>query len=322
MAKFHWALWGCGSIAEEMARALSEVNGEIYAVLGRNAEKVRAFAQTHKIRRAYTEQEQMLCDPLVDIVYIATPHNTHYEMIKSALCAGKHVLCEKAITVNGRQLEEVGRIARDKGLVLLEAMTILYMPLYQKLRQIVDSGAIGKIKMVQAAFGSCKEYDRNNRFFSKELAGGALLDIGGYAVTFARYFLEEQPNKVLTTVDYFETGVDEQSGILMKTSGGQIAVLSLSMRAKQPKRGLIAGEKGYIEVYNYPRADRAVITYTEDGRTQKVSAGNTEDALKYEVLAMQAAAGGNMAEGWSLTVEVMELLDRIRSSWGMEYPFE
>lgn len=322
MVGFHWAFWGCGSIAEEMALALAAAGVGVYAVLGRNAQKAAAFAEKHGTRKVYTGEEQLLSDPAVDIVYIATPHNTHYEMIKKALSAGKHVLCEKAITVNSGQLLEVKKLAQEKGLVLLEAMTVLYMPLYQKLREMVDSGAVGRVKMIQVNFGSCKEYDVNSRFFSKELAGGALLDIGGYAVTFARLFLEEQPNVVLTTVDYFETGVDEQSGIILKTNGGQIAVLSLSMRAKQPKRGLVAGEKGYIEVYGYPRADRAAVTYTADGRTQEITAGSSTDALQYEVLAMQEAVRGKCTARLSMSIESMELLDRVRSSWGMKYPFE
>lgn len=322
MAKYNWALWGCGSIADEMAPALTAAGSGGYAVLGRNPEKTAAFAKKHAIEKIYTQEEQMLADPAVDIVYIATPHNTHYQMIKKALTAGKHVLCEKAITVNGSQLCEVRKIAREKGLVMLEAMTVLYMPLYQKLREFVESGAIGRVKMIQVNFGSCKEYDVNNRFFSKALAGGALLDIGGYAATFARYFMDEQPGVIMTTVDYFETGVDEQSGIIMKTDSGQIAVLSLSMRAKQPKRGLVAGEKGYIEVYNYPRADRAVVTYTQDGHTEEITAGNSSSALQYEVQAMQEAVSGKRAGQLSMSVQVMELLDRVRSSWGMKYPFE
>ena len=130
--------------------------------------------------------------------------------------------------------------------------------------------------MVQVNFGSCKEYDVNNRFFSKSLAGGALLDIGVYAVSFARYFMESKPNVVLTTANYFETGVDETSGIILKNNDGQMSVIALTMRAKQPKRGVISGEKGYIQIDEYPRAQKATITYTADGHTEVIDEGDTK----------------------------------------------
>lgn len=113
-------------------------------------------------------------------------------------------------------MEEIVALAKKNNVVVQEAMTIFHMPLYKKLKEMVAAGVIGNVKMIQVNFGSCKEYDVNNRFFSKELAGGALLDIGVYATSFARYFLSSKPNVVITTADYFETGVDEQSGIIMK----------------------------------------------------------------------------------------------------------
>lgn len=197
------------------------------------------------------------------------------------------------------------------------------MPLYKKLSRMIEEGVIGSVKMVQVNFGSCKEYDRNNRFFSKELAGGALLDIGVYAVSFARYFMKSKPNTVLTTANYFETGVDESSGILLKNPDGELAVMALTMRAKQPKRGVIAGEKGYIEIDNYPRAEKAVITYTQDGRTEVIEEGKSELALQYEVQDMQdyirARSGG---DNFQMVRDVMETLTSVRSQWGMTYPFE
>ena len=159
------------------------------------------------------------------------------------MVSGKHVFCEKSITVNSRQLEECVAIAQEKGLVICDGMTLLHMPLYKELKKKIAEGAIGDVKMVQVNLGSCKEYDVKNRFFSKELAGGALLDIGVYATSFARYFMKSKPDVVLTTANYFETGVDETSEILLKNPDGEMAVMALTMRAKQPKRGLVAGEK-------------------------------------------------------------------------------
>ena len=192
-----------------------------------------------------------------------------------------------------------------------------------KLKNIINSGAIGKVKLVQVNFGSCKESDVNNRFFSKDLAGGALLDIGVYAVSFARYFMESKPNVVLATANYFETGVDETSGILLKNPDGEMADITQTMRAKQPKRGIKKKKKGYIEINNYPRADKATITYTENGQIETIASGNTAKALQYEVQDMQDYVLNHSGQQNLQNVcDVMDTLTAIRNQWGMAYPFE
>lgn len=323
MDKLNWGILGTGWIAHEMGKALNAVNGEIYAVCDISLEKAEVYAQEFGVMKAYGSADEMLADNAVQIVYIATPHNLHYLWMKKALLAGKHVFCEKSITVNSRQLEECVAIAQEKGLVICDGATLLHMPLYKKLKQMILEGAIGEVKMVQVNFGSCKEYDVKNRFFSKELAGGALLDIGVYAASFARYFMKSKPNTILTTANYFETGVDETSGIILKNPDGEMAVMALTMRAKQPKRGVVAGEKGFIEINEYPRAQKAVITYTEDGRREIVEIGESERALEYEVQDMQEyvrSQGGK--ENLQIVRDVMEILTAVRSQWGMVYPFE
>lgn len=323
MSKLNWGILGTGWIAHEMGEALNRVHGEIYAVCDTTLEKAQKYAQEFNVTKAYGSADEMIKDENIDIVYIATPHNLHYQFLIQSLKAGKHVFCEKAITVNSNQLEEAVAIAKEKNLVICDGVTLFHMPLFKKLKEIVDSGAIGKVKMVQVNFGSCKEYDINNRFFSKELAGGALLDIGVYATSFARYFMSSKPNTVLTTANYFETGVDETSGIILRNPEGEMAVIALTMRAKQPKRGVVAGEKGYIEVNNYPRGDKATITYTEDGRVEVIEAGNTEFALDYEVQDVENYINNNDGkQNLTYIRDVMATLTEIRSQWGMVYPFE
>ena len=323
MSKLNWGILGTGWIAHEMGEALNRVHGEIYAVCDTTLEKAQKYAQEFNVTKAYGSADEMIKDENIDIVYIATPHNLHYQFLIQSLKAGKHVFCEKAVTVNSNQLEEAVAIAKEKNLVICDGVTLFHMPLFKKLKEIVDSGAIGKVKMVQVNFGSCKEYDVNNRFFSKELAGGALLDIGVYATSFARYFMSSKPNTVLTTANYFETGVDETSGIILRNPEGEMAVIALTMRAKQPKRGVVAGEKGYIEVNNYPRGDKATITYTEDGRVEVIEAGNTELALDYEVQDMENYINNNDGkQNLTYIRDVMATLTEIRSQWGMVYPFE
>ncbi|HJC83723.1 MAG TPA: Gfo/Idh/MocA family oxidoreductase [Candidatus Anaerostipes avicola] len=318
-----WGILGCGTIAKEMAETFQKMGRVIYGVSSRTPEKAVKFAEKYGIKHVYQTYEEMLEDEKIDIVYIATPHSMHYENMIKAVKAGKHVLCEKAITVNEAQLNEVMALAEEKGVVVREAMTISHMPLYKKLKERIREGAIGKLKMVQVNFGSNKGYDSASRFFALEAAGGALLDIGVYAASFARTFLSEAPNTILTTVEFLETGADEQSGIIMKNTKGEMAVICLTLRAKQPKRGVVSGDKGYIEVYEYPRACRAAITNTETGEVETVEAGKTEDALKYEVEAMEGCAAGDYEDDCQeITRDVMKILTSVKTQWGMKYPFE
>lgn len=326
MKKYNWGMIGTGWIAHEMADALNAVNGEVYAVADVNEEMLEKFAKEKHITHTFTNPDEMIADPNIDIIYIATPHTFHYEYIKKALNANKHVFAEKAMSVNARQFDEVEKLAKEKGLILTEGFTLYHMPIYQKVLNLIKSGKLGKIKMIQVNFGSLKDYDPKNRFFNKDLAGGALLDIGGYATAFARTFLDEAPESILTTVKLFETGVDEQSGIILKNTQDQMVVMALSMRAKQPKRGVVSGTKGYVEINQYPRATTAKITYTASAHEEThetMTAGNSDDALKYEVQDMQRYIEQGHDDGQlQMSHDIAHILTSVRTSWGMKYPFD
>lgn len=321
--RYRWASLGCGVIGHQLAQALASLGGGLYAVGNHTQSKAQAFAAQYGILKVYERMEDVFTDPNVDIIYISTPHNTHINYLLPALAAGKHVLCEKSITLNSEELMRAVEAARAHDVVLAEAMTIYHMPIYRRLREIMASGSLGPLRMIQMNFGSFKEYDRKNRFFNRSLAGGAMLDIGVYALSFVRYFLTSQPTEVLSQVKYAPTGVDEQASILLKNAEEEMAAITLSLHAKQPKRGTIAFENGYVEMFEYPRGERAVITWTADGRREEIAAGSTADALKYEVLDMEAAVAGERDDmHLDYTVDVMELMTQIRRSWGMRYPEE
>ena len=321
--EYNWGIVGTGWIAHEMGDALKNVHGKIYAVCDANLAGAQKYAEEYDVKHAYGSFDELLADSAIDIVYIATPHNFHYEMMKKALENNKHVFCEKAITVNDRQLEECVAIAKEKNLIISDGVTLLHMPLYKKLKEILDSGKLGRVKMVQVNFGSCKEYDVTNRFFSKELAGGALLDIGVYATSFARFFMSSKANVILTTANFFETGVDESSGIILKNSDDEMAVMALTMRAKQPKRGVVSCEEGYIEINEYPRAASATITYTSDGHQEVVEVKKSKKALEYEIKDMEDYISNQSGEeNLQYIRDVMATLTSVRNQWGMVYPFE
>ena len=321
--KYNWASLGTGVIANELAQALEALGGKLYSVANRTYDKGVAFAEKYGIEKVYEEIDQVFEDPEVDIIYISTPHNTHINYLRKALAAGKHVLCEKSITLNSEELTEAIQLAEENHVKLAEAMTIFHMPIYRKLSEIVESGKLGPLKVIQMNFGSYKEYDMTNRFFNCNLAGGALLDIGVYALSFVRWFMTSQPTEMVSQVKLAPTGVDEQAGILLTNAEGEMATVTLSLHAKQPKRGTIAYDKGYIELYEYPRGQKAVITYTEDGSQEIIKAGETAKALQYEVLDMEAAvAGENDYTYLNYSRDVMELMTQLRKDWGLVYPEE
>lgn len=316
-----WGILGLGTIADEFAATMQRNGQPVYAAASRTAQKAERFAQQYQITRTYASYEAMLADPQIDIVYVATPHCNHAQWIRASLLANKHVLCEKAITVSASELMELVALARQRDRVLSEAMTIYHMPLYTALRQMLHDGVLGELKMIQVSFGSHKDYDVKNRFFNPDLAGGALLDIGTYALSFARWFLSEQPDTVLTAYHPFETGVDEKAGIILQTPDAQMATIALTMRAKMPKRGIVAGEKGYFVVDDFPRADHALWICT-DGKQQEIKEGDTAQALWYEAKDMEAYVRGEKTNVLPLSIDVMDLMTQIRQQWGMWYPFE
>lgn len=326
MAKdnINWAVLGVGVIANEMAQALQKMGKNLYSVGNRTHEKAVTFAEKYNVAKVYNNIDEIFSDENVDVVYITTPHNTHYEFMKKALNSGKNIFVEKSVTLNSRELDEMIVLAAEKNLIVAEAMTIWHMPLYKKLWQIIESGELGKVQIITMNFGSFKEYDMNNRFFNMNLAGGALLDIGVYALSIVRSFMTEKPTEILSQWKPSPTGSDEQAAILLKNSSEQMATVALSMHSKQPKRAVISCEKGYIEIMEYPRADKAIIVDAETGAVREILAGVRENALLYEMTDMENAikTGDVSAMKLNFSKDVMDIMTTLRKSWNLLYPDE
>ena len=318
-----WAVLGTGVIANEMAQALQKSGKRLYAVGNRTYSKAVAFAEKYGVEKVYSDFNEMFTDPDADAIYITTPHNTHIGFMRKAIEGGKHILVEKSITLNSAELEEAVALAEKKGVLIGEAMTIYHMPLYRKLKELVDSGALGKVNMITMNFGSFKDYDMSNRFFNRDLAGGAMLDIGVYALSLIRWFMKPDPESMVTDVRFAPTGVDEQATMLLSNEEGQMATVALSLHSKQPKRAMISCEKGFIEIMEYPRAWEALITDAVSGEVKTLNFGDNADALKYELDDFEAAVRGEENHLYlDHTIDVMELMTRARKQWGMTYPEE
>lgn len=320
----NWAVLGTGVIANEMAATLQKMGKKLYAVGNRTHSKAVSFAEKYGVGKVYDSIDQMFTDPDVDIIYITSPHNTHYGFMKKAIQHGKHLLVEKSITLNSYELEEMSILAWSKGLVLAEAQTIFHMPLYKKLWTLVEEGKLGKVQMITMNFGSFKPYHMENRFFNRSLAGGAMLDIGVYALSVVCSFMAVQPTHLKTQWLPAPTGVDEQATILLQNDLGQMATVALSLHSKQPKRAMISGEKGYIEIMEYPRADKAIFVDAETGVVEEITAGATAEALYYEMTDMEQAVrtGDSSIMKLDLSRQVMDIMTRLRRTWGLTYPEE
>ena len=319
-----WAVIGTGVIANEMAQALKKMGKKLYGVANRTYDKAVSFVEKYGVEKVYESIDDVFLDDDVDIIYLTTPHNTHFPFMEKALKAGKHLLVEKSITLNSNELEKAMSLAKESNLILAEAMTIWHMPLYKKLWDMVESGNWGKVQMITVNFGSFKEYNMANRFFNMNLAGGAMLDIGVYALSIVRSFMSEKPEHILSQWLPSPTGSDEQATILLQNDAGQMATVALSMHSKQPKRAMISTDKGYIEIMEYPRADKAVFVDAVTGERTEIAAGSTADALLYEMQDMTEAVATGDASAMRLqqSCDVMDIMTKLRYEWGLKYPEE
>ncbi len=322
--ELNWVVIGTSVIANEMAQALQKMGKKLYGVANRTHVKAETFAAKYGVKKVYDTIDDVFSDSAVDVIYLTTPHNTHYSFMEKALAHGKHLLVEKSITLNSDELNKAIALAEQNNLVLAEAMTIWHMPLYKKLWDMVTSGDYGKVQMITVNFGSFKEYDMSNRFFNMNLAGGAMLDIGVYALSIVRSFMTESPSSLASQWLPSPTGSDEQATILLQNQAGQMATVALSMHSKQPKRAMISLEKGYFEIMEFPRADKAVFVDAESGARTEIAEGNSADALYYEMCDMeQAILTGNTAPmRLSQSRDVMDIMTSLRYHWNLKYPEE
>ncbi|MCI8465621.1 MAG: Gfo/Idh/MocA family oxidoreductase [Lachnospiraceae bacterium] len=313
MKQLNWGILGLGNIAHEFAESMRKLH-PIYAAAARNLSSALAFQKEFDVERAYGSYEELLSDPKVDIVYIATVNSQHYKWIMASLEHGKHVLCEKAIWGNYGEMKAACALAKEKGLLLCEAMTIFHMPIMRKIRQMIADGKLGTVKFVEAELGSLKEDEPANRFFNPALGGGSMLDIGTYALSFVVYFLSGEITQIRHLMSPYPTGVDETWSIALKTDTSEIGSVNLAFRAKLPKRGIIAGEKAYISIMNYVRAEKATLVYP-DGSEEVLEVGETAKALQYEIQDMEAAilSGDDSLTFMDSTMKVVALMDRLLS---------
>ena len=325
MSDFKWGILGPGGIAKAFAEDLKLLQGHSIAAVGsRSISNAQSFADTYG-GSAYGSYEDLVADSQVDAIYVATPHPAHKDNVILALNAGKPVLCEKPFSVNAIDAQHMVDTATKNNVALMEAMWARFLPHYAKVREIVASGVLGKILTVHADHGQ-RLADRNiPRLVEPELAGGALLDLGIYPVSFAHMILGN-PTSVTSSAVLTEKGVDAQTSMIFDYANGAQAVLNTTMIEQTPCRAVVAGLNGWLEIdrtfYN-PASMRVVMndgTVTEYPNTYQ-GHGLREQA---EIFKQLVQSGKKQSEilTWKDTVDIMKTLDTVRAQIGLKYPFE
>ncbi|MGI0488078.1 Gfo/Idh/MocA family protein [Pantanalinema rosaneae CENA516] len=244
-----WGILGTGFISGQFAQGLQLLpDAELRAIGSRTQTAAQEFARCFNVPRTYSRYEELVKDPDIDVVYVGTPHHRHQADCLMCLEAGKAVVCEKPFMLNAQEAREVIELARAKQLFCMEAMWMRFMPLIQQVQTLINSGEIGTTRLLTADFGTAMAYDPKSRFFNLELGGGALLDRGVYLLSLAiRLF--GTPESVVSQATIGETGVDEQSAIVLKFPQGQLATLSCSLRSYSTNEAVIVGDRGKIVIH-------------------------------------------------------------------------
>ncbi|MFS8201702.1 Gfo/Idh/MocA family protein [Streptomyces sp. CWNU-52B] len=327
--RVRWGVLATGGIAAAFTADLIDLpDAEVVAVASRTEESAKGFAERFGIPRAYGDWESLAADEEVDVVYVATPHSAHRAAAGLCLEAGRNVLCEKAFTLNSREAEELVGLAKQHDSFLMEAMWMYCNPLIRQLKALVDDGAIGEVRTVQADFGLSGPFPPTHRLRDPAQGGGALLDLGVYPVSFAQLLLGE-PSDVVAKAVLSEEGVDLQTGMLLSWESGALASLHCSLVGGTSTAASVTGSEGRIDIpHGFFHTDRFVMH--RDGRdpeefTASTAAG-THASLKHEAVEVMRCLRAGETESPLVpltgTLAVMRTLDKSRTQAGVTYPGE
>ena len=320
-----WAILGAGRIAHKFAQDFKQVkNASIVAVASRSRERAQSFASEYQIPNLLS-YEELYRSTEIDVVYIATPHNFHYEQTLSCLQNKKAVLCEKPVTLNDKQFRSLVNVAKKNNVFLMEAMWTYFLPCIQKAKQWINEGKIGKIKIIQADFGYKMEFNPYSRIYAPELAGGALLDLGVYPISYACFFSGSKPNDIKATGKLSTTGVDETTSILLEFNDIS-CILFCSVIARTINKGYIFGETGYIELPEFHKAFSVRLYSNEHKLLESFEDGRNSWGYNYETQHVTDQLLSGSSESNIATFEasmiVQEIMTDVRKQIGVVYPGE
>ena len=325
--KIRWGILGTGTIAKKLAEALQVLpDAELVAVGSRAADTAKKFAKAFHVSHQHPSYEKLANDPDIDIVYIATPHPFHMENNILCLNAGKAVLCEKPFEINANRARQMINLAREKKLFLMEAMWTRFLPIIAQVREWLQQELIGPVRMLHADFGFTGDWQPQHRLFNPQLAGGALLDIGVYTVSLASMVFGQPPEKITSLAHIGQTGVDEQSAMILRYDEGQLAILSCAVKTQTPQQTLIAGIKGMIRIHS-PFWSATTATISIKGKkNQTVKFPHECNGFEYEANEVMQCLRAEKLESSIMsldeTLEIVKTMDEIREQWSLKYPME
>lgn len=316
---------GAGRIAAVLAETMNKMpEVECYGVASRDLQKAKTFAKEHGFQHAFGSYEGMLADENVELIYIATPHSHHYGHIKMCLEAGKHVLCEKSFTVNEKQAAEVFRIAREKNLLLTEAIWTRYMPSRKIINDLLDQKVIGDVQKMTANL-NYPLLDKE-RIVKPELAGGALLDVGIYPLNFAYMHFGDHVKKIISVAQMTDAGVDEENAMILQYEDGKMAVLNSGIHGKSDNEGVFYGSTGCMVVENINNPENVKIYDTDENLIREIKVPEQISGYEYEIKETISCIVEGKLECPSMpheeTLKMMRVMDGLRADWGMRYPEE
>ena len=322
---FKVGIIGAGWIAEKMAEALAPLEDYcVYAIASRSIGKATEFAGRWNIPKAYGSYEDMVKDNDVDLVYIATPHSHHFPHAMLALNAGKPVLVEKAFTANAAEAEELIETARSKGLFITEAIWTRYMPLSHKVKEIMESGIIGKPRVITATL--CYMMEFKERILRPDLCGGALLDLGVYALNFARMYFGTDIVRTVSNCHMGPTGIDLQECISLSYADGKMANLQAGTLCLNDRQGIINGTEGYIRVDNINCPEVVEVYRNYELVERYVKPEDMVNGYEYQVIEAHRCIEAGLAESPMMphqeTLDIMKQMDGLRKEWGVVYPMD
>jgi predicted dehydrogenase len=325
MKKFGWGFIGAGAIANRFMAGLMQVpDAYLAAVSSRTYEKARTFAGKYNAK-VYKSTEELIADEDVDIVYVATPHTVHRENTLMAIEMGKPVLCEKPMAPNAKMVTEMVQAARKKRVYLMEAMWTRFFPAMKKVREWLDEGRIGKVQFVTADFGYYEEEDPSKIIFDPNTAGGSLLDVGIYPIAFAFMVFGKKPNRITGLADMASTGVDAAMGCTLGFEGGGLALLYSAMNAETPQVAEIIGQKGRIVIPQF-WSPREAHLYIGGELIESFKGDHEGEGYQFEIAAVQEDIRNGRLENELMpldeSIAIAEVMDELRSQWGLVYPFE
>ena len=316
---------GAGWIAEKAAITLQGMNDcEAYAIASRSLEKAEAFARKWNIPKAYGSYADLIADPDVDLVYVATPHSHHYDVTRQGLLAGKPCLVEKSFMANLRQAREVVGLAHECRVFLAEAIWTRYQPCVSMVRQLIADGRIGQPRLITATLGY--SMGRKERIFRPDLCGGALLDLGVYALNFVRMFTDAAVKSLDGHCVKSDTGMDLTNAMTLVLEDGILANVQSSAACVGDNIGVIAGSEGNIIIDNINNPQKITVNKRDRVFDEEIRVPQQITGYEYQFAACRQALIDGLLEPREMphqeTLYVMQLMDQLREAWGVRYPMD